>query len=169
MIRNTIIALFAVALVACGDSKTESTSSEDEVVEKVTRNATMPVDESDTIAVVAMGANMSEMSFDKKAIRVPANKEITIKLTNESTDASMPHNLVFIKKGKANDVGQAGVQHKDNAYVSPDDENVIAHSPLVQIGETVYFTFTTPPAGRNEFICSYPGHWGIMKGKFITK
>jgi len=112
---------------------------------------------------------MSEMKFNKKVIRVPANKNITIALTNRSSDATMPHNIVIIKKGFANDVGQAGLSHKENAYVKPNDQNVIAHSPLAQIGETVYFSFKTPRIGNYEFICSYPGHWGLMKGEFITK
>ena len=123
----------------------------------------------DTLYIVAMGKNMSEMKFNKKVIRVPSEKNITVALTNESTDATMPHNIVFIQKGYANDVGQGGLSHKNNAYVNPNDENVIAHSGLTQIGETTYFSFKTPKPGNYEFICSYPGHWGLMKGEFITE
>jgi azurin len=53
--------------------------------------------------------------------------------------------------------------------VNPEDKRVIAYSALALMGETVYFTFTTPTAGEYEFICSYPGHWGRMKGKFVTE
>ena len=97
---------------------------------------------------------MSEMKFNKKVIRVPANKNITIALTNESSDATMPHNIVIIKKGFANDVGQAGLRHKGNAYVKPNDQNVIANSPLAQIGETVYFSFKTPVFLNPNFLCN---------------
>ena len=168
MIRTILYTTLLGALIACTsqpkeEKQTEQQNTQDAAV------ATMPLDEGDTITVVASGANMSEMRFDKKAIRVPANKQITVKLINESTDATMPHNLVFIQPGTANDVGQAGISYKENAYVNPDDGNVIAHSPLAQMDETVYFSFTTPAAGEYEFICSYPGHWGLMKGKFVTR
>jgi azurin len=109
------------------------------------------------------------MRFDTKMIKVSAHKLLTIGLINKSTDATMPHNIVFIQSGMANDVGQSGLNFKENAYVNPENKNVIAHSPLVQINETAFFSFTTPAAGNYEFICSYPGHWGMMKGKFITQ
>jgi azurin len=168
--KYILISILAITLIACGGGQKDTgfdTDTEELSSEPV--KATSPVDESDTIRIVALGANMTEMKFDTKSIKVPAGKEITILLVNESTDATMPHNIVFIEEGTANEVGQGGVTFKDNGYINPEDENVIAHSPLVQIGETAYFTFTTPAAGDYEFICSYPGHWGMMKGKFVTE
>ena len=165
MIKNTLIlaTLLIWGCTSAPSNKQENTQAATPLV------AEGPVDQSDTITVIASGADMSEMTFDIKAIRVPANKTLTIALKNESTDATMPHNLVIVQEGKANDVGQAGVRYKENSYVKPNDPNVIAHSPLAQINQTVYFTFTTPTAGDYAFICSYPGHWGMMKGKFLTR
>ncbi|MDB4107322.1 plastocyanin/azurin family copper-binding protein [Bacteroidia bacterium] len=168
MTKYTTYIILAISLWACGPDATKDASKNTEV-EPVVENTTAPINKSDTIQIIATGANMSEMKFDVKAIRVPANKEITVALKNESTDATMPHNIVFIQKGTANDVGQGGLHHKENSYVNPEDKNVIAHSPLAQIDEIVYFTFTTPAIGDYEFICSYPGHWGMMKGKFLTR
>ncbi len=168
--KYIIISILAITLVACGGGQKDTGfDTDNEELSSAPVKATTPVDESDTIRIVALGANMSEMKFDTKSIKVPANKEITVLLVNESTDATMPHNIVFIQEGTANEVGQGGVKFKDNAYINPEDQNVLAHSPLVQIGETAYFTFTTPAAGDYEFICSYPGHWGKMKGKFVTE
>ena len=168
MIKYVVIGLWVVVAMGCGNSNSGfENETKDETA--VVQEATTPVNTNDTIVVTALGANMSEMKFDVKSIKVPANKEITFALVNESTDATMPHNIVFIQAGTANDVGQAGYKFLENAYVAPDDKNVIAHSPLAQINETVYFSFTTPNAGEYEFICSYPGHWGMMKGKFVTE
>lgn len=170
MIKYTTLSILAISLIACGGGQKDGFSSEDtQDLSSAPAKVTVPIDESDTIYVIATGANMSEMRFDTKSIKVPAGKELTIALENQSTDATMPHNIVFIQEGTANDVGQAGIRYKDNAYVNPEDKNVIAHSALVQIGETAYFTFTTPAAGDYEFICSYPGHWGMMKGTFVTE
>lgn len=155
-----------MSLWACSGSSNESHSQTETTAAPV---ATTPINENDTIEIIASGANMTEMRFNIKTLKVPANKILTIALVNESTDATMPHNIVFVQPGTANDVGQAGYKFEDNGYVNPDDINVIASSPVVQINETVYFQFTTPDVGEYEFICSYPGHWGRMKGNFITE
>ena len=159
------LTLFAIA---CGPASNDS-GSEKETKNDMPARAELPLNENDTITIVGMGATMNEMKYDTKVLRVPADKEITVELVNESTDATMPHNLVVIQKGTANDVGQGGLQHKENGYVNPNDENVIAHTPVAQMGETVYVTFTTPAAGDYDFICSYPGHWGLMNGRFVTR
>lgn len=154
--------------IACGPASNDS-GSENKTKNDMPARAELPLNENDTITIVGTGATMNEMKYDTKVLRVPANKEITIELVNQSTDASMPHNLVVIQKGTADDVGQGGLQYKENNYVNPDDENVIANTPVAQMGETVYVTFTTPAAGDYDFICSYPGHWGLMNGRFVTR
>ena len=164
--KNWIIILITVFTIACSSNENQSDTAK---TEEVVTNIAQSFSTEDTIKVVASGETMAEIKFDKKVIRVPENKEITIALTNESTDATMPHNMVIINAGTEDAVGQNGISYKNNSFVNPDDENVIAHSDLAQIGTTVYFSFTTPTAGEYEFICSYPGHWGLMKGSFITK
>ncbi|MBT6236409.1 MAG: hypothetical protein HOI49_10035 [Bacteroidetes bacterium] len=169
MIKYTLAFILAATLVACGNNNSGFSADESTELSTEPVKVTTPLNTADTITIIASGANMSEMKFNLKSLKVPAGKTLTVALENQSTDATMPHNIVFIQEGKANDVGQAGLHNKENGYVSPDDKNVIAHSPLVQIGETAYFTFTTPAAGNYEFICSYPGHWGMMKGAFVTE
>jgi azurin len=166
--KNTLVLLVSFLIIGCGGGNQQSGFENEEPISSAPI-AKSKIITTDTLFLDALGAYMSEMKFNKKVIRVPANKNITIALTNRSSDATMPHNIVIIKKGFANDVGQAGLNHNENAYVKPNDKNVIAHSPLAQIGETVYFSFKTPEIGNYEFICSYPGHWGLMKGEFITQ
>ncbi len=170
MTKYIFISLVSITLWSCGSGTSDGFSNE-EPKELTTAPAKVitPINENDTIFIQALGANMSSMRFDIKTLKVPANKEITVVLENAGTDPIMPHNIVFIQEGTANDVGQAGIKFKENAYVNPEDENVIASSPIAQMGEKVYFSFTTPDAGDYEFICSYPGHWGKMKGKFVTE
>ncbi|MDG2455922.1 MAG: plastocyanin/azurin family copper-binding protein [Bacteroidia bacterium] len=170
MTNYITISILALSLIACsGGQKDGFSSADSQELSTTPVKATIPVDQSDTIYIIATGANMSEMRFDAKRIKVPAEKKITVALENKSTDATMPHNIAFIQEGTANEVGQGGLKFKENGYVNPSDENVIANSPVVQIGQIKYFTFITPTAGNYEFICSYPGHWGMMKGKFVTE
>ncbi len=168
--KYIVYSTLLLSLWACSGSQKDGFSEENEKeLSTAPAKIMIPLDERDTIRVIATGETMSEMRFDLKNIKVPAGKKLTIALENQSTDATMPHNIVIIREGKGNEVGQAGLAYKENHYVKPNDENVLAHSPLVQIGETEYFTFTTPAAGDYSFICSYPGHWGLMKGAFITE
>ena len=36
-------------------------------------------------------------------------------------------------------------------------------------GETDVIEFPAPEKGTYEFLCSFPGHYGMMKGKFIVE
>jgi azurin len=36
-------------------------------------------------------------------------------------------------------------------------------------GETDVIEFQAPPAGEYEFLCSFPGHYAMMRGKFVVK
>lgn len=161
-----LLALAVLLMNACNPSTSDTDNEPEEeaiaVVNKSTSYATV-----DTLSVIASGADMSEMRFDIDTLYLKRGTDITIGLINNSTDASMPHNLVIINEGEANSVGQNGLKFKDNDFVQPDDNHVIAHSPLVQIGDTAYFSFKAPEDGNYEFICSFPGHWGIMKGKVL--
>jgi azurin len=166
------ILLIYVLISACGDrqgdnSKNSETSPQTTDSGYIIQNADSMGD--DLYVITASGNTMSEISYDITELRVPEETEITIRLHNTSSDPYMLHNLVIIEKGKASDVGQAGGKFKDVGYVNPNDLYVIAHSPLSNPGETVEFTFVTPERGEYEFICTYPGHWGMMKGKFIVE
>ncbi|SDL16011.1 azurin [Catalinimonas alkaloidigena] len=122
-----------------------------------------------TITVRAIGNNMAEMDYDQEEITVPAGAEVTVTLVNEATDASMVHNIVFVEKGKMEGIARAGIQAgQENDWV-PDNPVVIAHTKLAKPGESVTVTFTAPAAGEYEFVCTYPGHWQKMNGKFIVK
>jgi azurin len=158
-----------VLLAACSQPASNENNSEETAETTETTQPTEEVSATDTIEISGMGNTMAEIKFSKDRISVAPKTMVTIALTNKSTNASMPHNFVVIEKGKANDVGQAGVMNADNGYVKPNDINVIAHTAVANIGETVYLTFETPAAGEYEFICSYPGHWSLMKGDFIVE
>ena len=157
--KYIVALMIGIVCLSCSQDKKISSSDDQRIA----------IISSDTIELIASGDRMSDIKFNLDIITVPALKAITIKLTNTSSDATMPHNVVFIEKGKANEVGQNGLKHRDNGFVKPNDLNVIAYSELAQIGETRYVTFKSPKRGEYEFICSYPGHWGLMKGTFRTQ
>ena len=161
----TLVVLLLI--VACNSKNTSHSETQNTPVLENTIASSFST--KDTIVIEALGDNMSEIRFNKDVITLPASQEITIALVNKSSDASMPHNFVVITKDSANAVGQNGLRFKDNGYINPADQNVIVHSAIASINETVYLSFKTPAAGEYDFICSFPGHWGMMKGRFITE
>lgn len=169
--RNLLLISVILLVIACSDSNNDTSNTTIEQITESTPKITIASSfaTEDTLIIVASGITMADIKFDKSEIKLPASKKVTIALKNESDDLSMPHNFVVIQKGKANEVGQNGVSFKENGYINPTDHNVIVHSPLAAANSTVYFSFTTPASGEYEFICSYPGHWGLMKGNFITQ
>lgn len=103
------LSLLSILIFALGCGNNTQSGFENEEPISSAPMATSKIIMTDTVFIVALGRNMSEMKFNKKVIRVPSEKNITIALTNQSTDATMPHNIVFIEKGHANDVGQGGL------------------------------------------------------------
>ena len=49
----------------------------------------------------------------------------------------------------------------------PDDEYPTL--TIIGDGETAVIEFDSPAVGEYEFLCSFPGHSGMMKGKFIVE
>ncbi len=110
-----------------------------------------------------------QMQYDKKEITVPAGSKVTLTLKNNATSAVMTHNFVLVQEGMVEAVGIAATSvGADKAHV-PSHYAVLASSPLSKPGETVTVTFTAPPAGTYEFLCTTPGHYAVMRGKFIVK
>ena len=47
--------------------------------------------------------------------------------------------------------------------------DVIAHTKLLGPGESDEITFKVPDAGVYDFICTFPGHFGTMRGKIVAE
>jgi len=52
-----------------------------------------------------------------------------------------------------------------NIHYVPEMEGIIAMSPLVYPGEQYAIYFDSPDEpGEYPFVCTFPGHWMIMRG-----
>ncbi len=122
-----------------------------------------------SITLKAIGNTMAEIKYDQSVITVKSGTTIKLKLINTSTDAAMPHNWVLIHEGTGEAVATAGISvGKDGSYV-PNTKDVLVATRLLGPQEEAEITFPAPPAGKYQFICTYPGHWSIMKGEFIVE
>lgn len=121
------------------------------------------------ITIAADGNNMSEMKYDQKEIKVKAGVTVQLTLKNNSTDASMPHNWVLVHEGTAERVATAGIEAGKAKNYVPVSKDVLVSTAMIGPGETAVITFPAPPAGKYQFVCTYPGHWSIMNGEFIVE
>ena len=111
------------------------------------------------------------MRFDKNMLLVQSGQKITLTLnhTGKMDKLIMGHNFVLLKKDV--DVAafaEKAVLAKNNEYI-PEGEEVIVYTKLLGGGESDTITFDAPEKGYYTFLCTFPGHWGLMKGKLIVK
>lgn len=107
------------------------------------------------------------MRFDKVLLQAKAGS--TIKIVFENPDF-MQHNFVLIKPNTLDKVGEAVdkmIQDPNGAKLSyiPKIPEVIQSTPLVNPQGKFTLTFKVPTLpGDYPYICTFPGHWRIMKG-----
>ena len=112
-----------------------------------------------------IGTDKINLLFDKDSLTVSAGSEVVLEFSNNSV--SFEHNWVLVEAGTKDEVAADALQHKDNDYIPPDDDRIIAHTRLLDSGETGVITFTAPATpGTYEFICTFPGHSTTMFGQF---
>ena len=112
------------------------------------------------------------MQFNVSELRAVAGQPITIELKHvgKFEKKIMGHNLVVLAAGV--DMGKfamVAAQAKDTDYIPAElKDQVLAHTKLLGGGEADTITFTVAEAGTYDFLCSFPGHSTIMKGKLVV-
>ena len=111
------------------------------------------------------------LKFDVETITVKAGSKVKL-LFNNNDD--MLHNLVVTKPGAADNVGEAatklGLNGEKSGFV-PSMPDVLFHTGLLgpTEKETIYFTAPAQP-GDYQYVCTYPGHYVVMRGVLrVTK
>jgi azurin len=118
-------------------------------------------------------AGNDAMQFDKKELDVAADctqVELTLTHTGKLPAAAMGHNWVLVKTADVTTVANSGMSAGlANNYLTPGDPHVIASTKIVGGGQSTTVTFPTSKltkGGDYTFMCTFPGHYVIMKGTF---
>jgi len=161
----TAIALVAF-LVSCGGEEKKGKE------EKVTLGSKKSTKKDDSKVNLALAGN-DLMKFDKNEFKVKAGQEVTLTLRHQGKGAIniMGHNFVLLKQGTEIPVfaSKAAAAGQKEDWIPEEGKDVIAHTKMIGGGQTTAVTFTAPAVGTYDFICSFPGHSGLMKGKFIVE
>lgn len=112
------------------------------------------------------------MKFKMSEIRVKEGDTIvlTLKHVGKLPKAAMGHNWVLLTKDtEMGPFAQKAVQARDNEYIPANGEGTIVYTDLIGGGEETTIEFEAPAKGEYVFICSFPGHYALMNGKFIVE
>lgn len=112
------------------------------------------------------------MQYDSTTINVNGackNYEIILNHSGKLAKEIMGHNIVIVPTDSFNDVialinMSEGI---DNGFL-PADDRIVAKTAMIGGGETTSISVTVSqlePGTEYTFFCSFPGHYGIMRGK----
>ncbi len=110
-------------------------------------------------------------AYDIKEFTVKAGSKVKLTLVVPEDAVPQPHNLILVKPDKEPVIVQLAMQMMadptalERGYV-PDSPDVLAASKLINPGETDVMELEIPTeTGVYPYICTFPGHFMIMKGK----
>jgi azurin len=114
-----------------------------------------------------------QMKFSVTTMEAKAGEELKVSLTNLGTlpKEAMGHNWVLLKAGTdVTAFATAAMTAKDTDYVPASmKDKVIAAIPVQGPKKTGEVTFKAPAPGEYTYICSFPGHYMLMKGTLTVK
>jgi len=168
-----IVGCLALILTSCGGGNGETEVKEKKKVQlkKRSKEKSKPADIPQVAEVVIEGND--QMKYNTKSIEVYEGQKVklTLKHVGKMPLESMGHNWVLLAKGTdKNTFAEASIGAKETNYIAPEMlASVIASTKTIGGGEEVTIEFDAPEKGGYDFLCSFPGHYGMMSGKFIVK
>lgn len=164
-----------VSLAACGGNNTKSENSSQTTTEETapqTEIETVPGIENVAISNSWAVEGNDQMKFNTDLIRVKAGEplELTFKNVGTMPKESMGHNLIILKPGvDLPTFGGEAAAAADNEYIPKSAlSSIVAHTKLLGPGEEDKISVTLE-RGVYDYICSFPGHYGVMHGKIVAE
>lgn len=169
--KKLILVLVATVAMSCGDTKKEETP-EIQIGTQV-EEPTTPAESSDeAVATVTIEGN-DQMKFNKNEIRVKAGQKVKLTLTHvgKMEKTVMGHNWVLLTQdADMAAVGQASATASETDYIPAGmKDKIIVHTKMLGGGESDTIEFDAPAPGTYTFMCTFPGHYALMTGKFIVE
>jgi azurin len=164
----------ALSLLACGEEeKTKADNSTGPAATEVaTDKSTEPAAAEAAQVTKIEIESTDQMKYNLSELKAKAGAKVslTLKHTGSLPVTAMGHNIVILAAGVSSDefVVKANAAGPEKNYLH-DGANVVVASKVIGGGESVTVEFTAPAAGSYDYLCSVPGHYFMMKGKFIVE
>ena len=115
------------------------------------------------------------MKYNVTQLEVEAGAPLRVVLTNvgKLPKQAMAHNWVLLKpcsEADFNAFGMAATMAAPTHIPSGTVAQIVAQTKLLGPGETDTIDFPAPSQpGEYPFLCTFPGHFAMMKGKLVVK
>ncbi len=112
------------------------------------------------------------LQFATKELRAAPGERLSLTFANPDV---VPHNWALLRPGSMEKVGDlANKLITDPAgaarHYVPDVPEVLVYADMTQPGGSFTIHFTAPrEKGSYPYICSFPGHWMVMKGVLVVE
>jgi azurin len=125
----------------------------------------------DAEGVVHLTSN-DQMRYSTTRIEVKAGQKIKIELKNTGAlpKEVMGHSLIVLKPGNdVNAFAARALGAKATDYIPPDAaDSMLAHTKLLGPGESDTIELELS-AATYPFLCTFPGHVGLMNGQLVAQ
>ncbi|MGB0993261.1 MAG: DUF7133 domain-containing protein, partial [Akkermansiaceae bacterium] len=125
------------------------------------------------LATLTITCVPERIMFDQTTLKVKAGQPV--KLTVNNPDATQ-HNLLILAKGTPiQEIGEAAnnMARDPNAakkHYIPKDKRILHHTRLLDPHSSQTLRFIAPKTpGKYPYVCTFPGHWTVMKGVLIVE
>ena len=146
---SILLGLFTTTLAllaACGGAAPDPTRTASEIAIASTASAPSISEQKSKRARPHISTVGDELRFDRAKLKETALFKVRLTFTNASTVNQ--HNWVLVKTGTKDEVAAAAVEAgAANSWIPPGDDRIIAHTGLLDPGETEEIIFTGPLVG----------------------
>jgi azurin len=125
------------------------------------------------VCKLTIGAT-DQMRFEQQTLQVDGQcteVEVTLHNSGKLPANIMGHDWVLTKTADVVSVANAGMgAGLANNYQKPGDKRIVAATAIIGGGESTTVRFSTAllePGTSYTYFCSAPGHFSIMKGRFV--
>ena len=169
-LKYILVSIFAMTLVLnCGSDKKKDEKESQKIKINTPEKEVETIDEN--IANIVITGN-DVMKFNTNEIKVKSGQKVklTLRHIGKLDIKIMGHNFVILKKDvNISEFAALAASANDNQYIPKDSEDILVHTDLIGGGQTTSIEFDAPEAGTYSFLCSFPGHYAMMKGTFIVE
>lgn len=160
----------ALLMTSCGGGSENTNTEESKPKIGAAEDESNKKDIPEVVEITITGND--QMKYDLSRIDVYEGQTVKLTLVHggEMAKEAMGHNWVLLKKGvSAEEFAADAAASVDTDYI-PENRagDIIAHTKTLGGGESTTIEFTAPEKGTYNFICSFPGHFGMMNGKLAV-
>ena len=167
--KNLILFTFSILLIlSCGSDEKKEKKEKFKYERTKEASEKIPINNPNDFRVILN--SFDNMIYDKNKIEVNSGKNIILTLNHKGKVSKefMGHNFVLLKKGvNVDEYAKKAVLAKSNDYI-PNSDEAIAYTKMLGGGESTTIRFSAPEAGIYTYICSFPGHYMMMRGELIV-